>query len=100
MLINFNFLNSKIEFCPKVKISTNNLNEISHVESLDESIPELFDVLTEENDKLGRWTSIQYPVQLTFENLDSKQKVKFIEGTKVVSGNDQIDNFHVSLFNY
>ena len=82
------------------------MNEISHVERLDEQVPELFEILTEENDKLGRWTSHSFPVQLTFENSDSKKKVKFIEGTKVISGNDQIDNFHVSfylkksLFNY
>lgn len=87
---------SCFEFCPKIKVSTNNLNEISHVEHLDDPKPELFDVLTEENDKLGRWTSVNFPVELTFETADSKKKVKFIEGTKVLSGNDQID-FHVSL---
>lgn len=79
-----------------MKISTSNLNEISHIEVLDDPVPGLFEVLTEENDKLGRWTSQSFPVQLTFENSDSKKKVKFIEGTKVVSGGDQIDNFHAN----
>lgn len=77
-------------------MSTNDLNEISHIENLDESVPELFESLTEDNDTLGRWTSFKFPVQLEFENFEFKKKIQFVKGTKVISGNDQIDNFYAN----
>lgn len=37
----------------------------SHVEDLAEPFPDLFSVLTEEKDRLLRWTSYTYPVELS-----------------------------------
>ena len=48
--------------CPKATTTPASLNKTSHVEDINDSIPELFDALTEEHDPTGRWTSYTYPV--------------------------------------
>ncbi|UYV80210.1 TWSG1 [Cordylochernes scorpioides] len=54
------------EMCPKPNSTDSSLSQKSHVEDLPEPIPELFDVLTEEKDRLLRWISYTFPVQLAF----------------------------------
>ncbi|GAU96749.1 hypothetical protein RvY_08147 [Ramazzottius varieornatus] len=50
-----------VDMCPKEVTTPSSLNKTSHVENIDDPIPELFDALTEEHDPTGRWTSYTYP---------------------------------------
>lgn len=51
--------------CPKTNETESYLSMKSHVEDLAEPFPDLFSVLTEEKDRLLRWTSYTYPVELS-----------------------------------
>jgi hypothetical protein len=52
--------------CPKPNHTDFASSVTSHVEDLTEASPELFQVLTEEQDRLQRWISLTYPINLDF----------------------------------
>ena len=56
--------------CPKPEHLEMDMSDTSHVEDLPKTYPELFQVLTEEQDELQRWLSFTFPVQ-TNSNSDS-----------------------------
>ncbi len=49
--------------CPESDLK-NNMDKMSSVEELGDPIPDLFDVLTEEEDPYLRWTTYSYPAHL------------------------------------
>ena len=49
--------------CPEHK-NENTIHKTSSVEEIADPIPELFDVLTEEEDPYLRWTTFTYPAHL------------------------------------
>ena len=53
--------------CPKPNHTDIALSSTSHVEDLPEPSSELFQVLTDEQDRLKRWISHTFPVQLKFQ---------------------------------
>lgn len=48
--------------CPKPNDTGSALSKKSHVEDFPDSIPGLFNALTEKPDNLERWTSFTYPI--------------------------------------
>ncbi|XP_054717028.1 protein twisted gastrulation-like [Uloborus diversus] len=67
---------SCVEMCPQSNDTDTYLSMKSHVEDLAEPFPDLFSVLTEEKDRLLRWTSFTYPAEISFISLD--KEVKFV----------------------
>ena len=64
--------------CPKENETDSYLSTKSHVEELAEPFPDLFSVLTEEKDRLLRWTSYTYPAELSIISMN--KEIKFIPG--------------------
>jgi len=54
---------SCVELCPKPN-QTHNVMTHSQVGDLKEPMPDLFNILTEEKDLQGRWTTITFPVDI------------------------------------
>lgn len=48
--------------CPKPNYTVSALSSKSHVEDLPEPIPNLFQVLTSEQDADARWLTVTYPI--------------------------------------
>lgn len=67
---------SCVEMCPKENESDSYLSMKSHVEELAEPFPDLFSVLTEEKDRLLRWTSYTYPAELSIISMN--KEIKFV----------------------
>lgn len=65
---NLLFFFVKSEMCPKPNHTNFASSVTSHVEELTEATPELFQVLTEDQDRLQRWISLTYPIDLNFIN--------------------------------
>ncbi|KAI1285223.1 Protein twisted gastrulation [Halotydeus destructor] len=83
---------SCVELCPQPNETDTALSSKSHVEDILESSPELFNVLTEEKDRLLRWTSFTFPVQVSFVTSSGHDKeIKFDSGTKVTFKGDGVD---------
>lgn len=79
--------------CPKGEETESTLSSQSHVDSLSEPAPNLFETLTEENDTLSRWTVYTRPVQVSFVTgggSDPKE-LTFGPGTKVSFKGDGLD---------
>ncbi|XP_068892703.1 twisted gastrulation protein homolog 1-A-like [Tenebrio molitor] len=66
----FDICCSCLEFCPKSKIDESKLSRQSHVEKFPETIPGLFNVLTEYPDDLNRWTAITFANYVNLKNHD------------------------------
>lgn len=79
--------------CPKDGGPETSLSSQSHVDSLSEPVPHLFETLTEENDTLSRWTVYTRPVQVSFitEPGSDPKEITFGPGTKVSFKGDGLD---------
>lgn len=75
---------SCVEMCPRPNDTENSLSQKSHVEDLAEPYPDLFNVLTEEKDRLLRWTTYTYPVTLSFISLDKEVVVSTVTDNTVL----------------
>lgn len=71
---------SCVEMCPQVNESDSFLSMKSHVEDLADSFADLFSVLTEEKDRLLRWTSYTYPAELSIISVDKDLKLVTAKG--------------------
>jgi hypothetical protein len=69
------------------------LSKTSHVEELPEAQPSLFEILTEEEDPLQRWTSHSFAVKVSFVTTtgDESKDLHLGAGTKVTFKGDAID---------
>ncbi|XP_035894181.1 protein twisted gastrulation [Anopheles stephensi] len=54
---------SCLEMCPKPNETSNELSKQSHIEDL-EGFPNLYDVITSEQDAQGRWKVISFPIDI------------------------------------
>lgn len=64
--------------CPKPNATDNLLSKKSHVEELTERVSGLFNVLTDEPDNLGRWTSMTFPVDFNYTHIGVKKETKLM----------------------
>jgi hypothetical protein len=82
-----------VEICPKANETDNVLSAKSHVEEFPEGSPDLFNVLTEEKDRLLRWTSYTFPVQVSFITSGGSvpKEIKFDAGTRITTKGDGVD---------
>lgn len=69
---------SCVDMCPKPKDTENRLSKNSHVEDLPEAVNVggLFKLLTEEQDNIGRWYSISYPVDYNLSHIGVQKEAK------------------------
>ncbi|XP_050295472.1 twisted gastrulation protein homolog 1-like isoform X2 [Anthonomus grandis grandis] len=71
---------SCVDMCPKPNVTNNPLSKKSHVEDL-ESIPGLFNALTEEDNNThshDKWKSITYPVDIDISQYANKKEIKLM----------------------
>jgi len=84
--------------CPKPNETDSFLSSKSHVEELLEPQPELFEVLTEEEDRLLRWRSFSFPAELKFVTSGKDTDIQYT--TKVIKsdsdGIDQVEEIPVN----
>ncbi|KAJ8969498.1 hypothetical protein NQ314_001723 [Rhamnusium bicolor] len=62
--------------CPKPNDTGSVLSKKSHVEVFSESVPALFDVLTELPDPHNRWNSTLFPVDIDISQYEAKKDFK------------------------
>lgn len=94
----------RTELCPKANDTDSALSAKSHVEDFPEHSPDLFNVLTEEKDRLLRWSSYSFPVQLSVivATGTEPKEITFGAGTRVTmkgDGVDQEEDIQVSRYN-
>jgi len=66
---------SCVDMCPKPNVTIHELSKKSHVEELDESIPTLFQALTDQEDAQNRWSIFTFPIDIdmtSFQPLNKK----------------------------
>lgn len=65
------------DLCPKPNITDNPLSKKSHVEDFNVPVPALFVALTAEEDALGRWLTLTFPVDYDSKVFAHEKEIKY-----------------------
>uniref|UniRef100_T1J4Z8 Protein twisted gastrulation n=1 Tax=Strigamia maritima TaxID=126957 RepID=T1J4Z8_STRMM len=90
---------SCVEMCPKSNDSDVSLSKNSHVGELPEKIPDLFNALTEEQDRQMRWLAVTYPIHLDVSFFSPKldREIKMIAVSS--SSSQDVDKYEEAAVN-
>merc|ERR1712133_5765 len=55
---------SCVDMCPKPNVTIHELSRMSHRETLEKSIPTLFQALTAQSDPQARWSIVTFPIDV------------------------------------
>ncbi|XP_030757616.1 twisted gastrulation protein homolog 1-A-like [Sitophilus oryzae] len=69
---------SCVDMCPKPNATSSPLSKKSHVEDFQESLPGLFNALTEAPDNFKRWNSTTFPIDIDITHYNNKKEIKFM----------------------
>ncbi|XP_012223504.1 twisted gastrulation protein homolog 1-A [Linepithema humile] len=73
---------SCVDLCPKPNITDNPLSKKSHVEDFSVPVPALFVALTSEEDVLGRWLTLTFPVDYDSKVFAHEKEIKYYTQTE------------------
>lgn len=69
---------SCVDMCPKPNYTSSPLSKKSHVEEFQETVPGLFNALTEAPDSYNRWNSTTFPIDIDISQYANKKEIKLL----------------------